>query len=52
MKTYEVWHHGRMIGKTIAVSEEQAVNHVLYRLGLIGYLSIAEMKTVKARLVA
>lgn len=52
MKTYEVWHHGRMIGKTTAVSEAQAINNVLYRLGLIGYLSVAEMKSVQARLVA
>ena len=52
LKTYEVWHHGRMIGRTEAVSEEQAINNVLYRLGLIGYLTIAEKKTVTARLAA
>lgn len=51
-KKYEVWHHGRMIGETYAVSEEQAINNVLYRVGLIGYLSVAEMKSVKAKVIA
>jgi len=52
VRTYEIWHHGRMIGRTVAVSPEQAVNHVLYRVGLIGYLTPIEMKAVEARLVA
>ncbi len=45
---YEVWHHGRMIGRTQAVSEEQAVNNVLYRLGLLGFMTRIEMASVRA----
>lgn len=52
IRLYEVRHHGRMIGRTQASSPEQAVNHVLYRVGLIGYLTAAEMKAVEARAVA
>lgn len=52
IRLYEVWHHGRMIGRTQASSPEQAVNFVLYRVGLIGYLTAAEMKAVEARAVA
>lgn len=52
MKTYDVWHHGRLIGRTQAVSEEQAVNNVLYRCGLLAYMTMAEIGAVEARLVA
>lgn len=52
MRMYEVWHHGRMIGRTQAVSPEQAVNHVLYKVGLMGYLTPTEMQSVEARAVA
>jgi hypothetical protein len=52
LNEYEVWHHGRLIGRTQAVSEEQAVNNVLYRLGLIGYMTRIEMEAVRAVLVA